>query len=80
MTERWTAEAAQAFLDDVFAPWIKAMGLKVDQVTEAGLAMRLPQNADLIRALLLAGIRAAFVWRQSGGARWKLIFQRHYTH
>jgi len=35
-----------------------------------------PQNADLIRALLLAGIRSAFLWRQLGGRRWKLLLQR----
>lgn len=34
------------------------------------------QNADIIRALLLAGIRAAFLWRQLGGRRWKLLWQR----
>ena len=50
MAEKWTAEAAQQFLDDVFAPWIKAIGLKVDEVTETGLRMRLPQNADLMKA------------------------------
>jgi high frequency lysogenization protein len=35
-----------------------------------------PAKADLIRALLLAGIRSAFLWRQLGGRRWKLILQR----
>ena len=49
MAERWTPEEAQNFLDDVFAPWIKAMGLKVDAVMETGLKMRLPQNPDLTR-------------------------------
>lgn len=34
------------------------------------------KNADIIRALLLAGIRSAFLWRQLGGHRWKLLFQR----
>ncbi|NCF18618.1 MAG: high frequency lysogenization protein HflD [Haliea sp.] len=34
------------------------------------------QNADIIRALLLAGIRSAFLWRQLGGRRWKLLIQR----
>jgi len=34
------------------------------------------QNADIIRALLLAGIRSAFLWRQVGGRRWRLLFQR----
>jgi high frequency lysogenization protein len=35
-----------------------------------------PHNEDIIRALLLAGIRSAFLWRQLGGRRWKLVFQR----
>ncbi|GAB3271706.1 high frequency lysogenization protein HflD [Parahaliea aestuarii] len=34
------------------------------------------RNADIIRALLLAGIRSGFLWRQMGGRRWKLLFQR----
>ncbi len=29
-----------------------------------------------IRALLLAGIRSALLWRQCGGARWKFLFYR----
>ncbi|QFU76001.1 lysogenization regulator HflD [Halioglobus maricola] len=33
-------------------------------------------NADIIRALLLAGIRSAYLWRQLGGHRWRLLFQR----
>jgi high frequency lysogenization protein len=36
-----------------------------------------PQNADLIRSLLLAGIRSAFLWRQLGGTRWKLLLMRN---
>ncbi len=34
------------------------------------------QNADTIRALLLAGIRSAVLWRQTGGRRWKLMLNR----
>ena len=33
-------------------------------------------NADIIRALLLAGIRSAFLWRQLGGRRWRLVLER----
>lgn len=33
-------------------------------------------NVNKIRALLLAGIRAAVLWRQMGGARWQLIFTK----
>lgn len=32
--------------------------------------------ADKIRASLLAGIRAAYLWRQLGGTRWHFIFKR----
>ena len=33
-------------------------------------------NADKIRALLLAGIRASVLWRQTGGSRLQLLFAR----
>jgi len=32
--------------------------------------------ADQIRACLLAGVRAAVLWRQCGGSRWKVVFAR----
>lgn len=35
-----------------------------------------PENANRVRALLLAGIRSAVLWRQCGGRRWQLLFQR----
>lgn len=35
-----------------------------------------PGRASLIRALLLAGIRAAVLWRQLGGSRWQLFLGR----
>ena len=34
-------------------------------------------NAEIIRALLLAGVRSAYLWRQLGGRRWKMIFNRN---
>ena len=34
------------------------------------------ENAEQVRALLLAGIRAAILWRQCGGKRRKLLFSR----
>lgn len=36
-----------------------------------------PTIANQIRALLLAGIRSAVLWRQRGGSRWKLLFERN---
>jgi len=35
-----------------------------------------PQVVDKVRAVLLAGVRAAFLWSQLGGRRWQLIFSR----
>ncbi|MCC5857385.1 MAG: high frequency lysogenization protein HflD [Ectothiorhodospiraceae bacterium] len=35
------------------------------------------RNANLIRALLLAAVRAATLWRSSGGSRFRLIFHRN---
>lgn len=45
-------------------------------VTGAASQLQNPQNAARIRALLLAAIRAVFLWRQAGGKRWQLIFFR----
>ncbi|MCR4304270.1 MAG: high frequency lysogenization protein HflD [Gallionella sp.] len=35
-----------------------------------------PLIAAKVRAVLFAGIRAAFLWRQLGGSRWQLLFSR----
>ncbi len=35
-----------------------------------------PNNANKVRAILLAGIRSAILWMQCGGARWQVLFQR----
>ena len=35
-----------------------------------------PDNQNRIRALLLAGIRSAWLWRQMGGNRWKILLGR----
>ena len=38
--------------------------------------LRQPENANRIRALLLAGIRSVVLWRQCGGRRWRLLLTR----
>lgn len=35
-----------------------------------------PVQVDQIRALLLAAVRAAVLWRQLGGSHWRLLFRR----
>jgi high frequency lysogenization protein len=34
-----------------------------------------PDNQNRVRALLLAGIRSAMLWRQVGGTRWQILFK-----
>jgi high frequency lysogenization protein len=46
------------------------------QVTGSLLHLQNEKNSDLIRSTLFTGIRAAILWRQCGGRRWKMIFQR----
>jgi high frequency lysogenization protein len=46
------------------------------QVTGSHQQLQNPANADRIRALLLAAIRSAFLWRQLGGNRWQLLLGR----
>lgn len=38
--------------------------------------LQIPDNQNRIRALLLAGVRSAWLWRQIGGSRWKILFGR----
>lgn len=46
------------------------------KVTGSAQHLENPQNADIVRSLLLAAIRSAYLWRQLGGRRWKLALQR----
>ncbi|AMO56490.1 high frequency lysogenization protein HflD [Endozoicomonas montiporae] len=38
--------------------------------------LQIKSNAEKIRAILLAGIRSAILWRQTGGSRWQLLLSR----
>lgn len=49
------------------------------KVTGSPQQLQIPNNADKIRTALLAGIRSAMLWRQLGGRRWRLLFQRRRT-
>ena len=46
------------------------------KVTGSAQHLNTPQVADLVRALLMCGVRAAFLWRQLGGSRFRLIWNR----
>lgn len=46
------------------------------KVTGSPEQLQNTRNADIIRSLLLSGVRSAFLWRQLGGRRWRLLLQR----
>ncbi len=70
-----THENVIAKLADVYANTISTMTPKI-MVKGDQNHLSKPENAAQIRTLLLAGIRAALLWRQAGGDRWKLLFER----
>jgi high frequency lysogenization protein len=45
-------------------------------VTGEPIHLKDPANQYRIRALLLAGIRSAWLWRQVGGGRWRILLYR----
>jgi high frequency lysogenization protein len=46
------------------------------KVTGSAQHLENSKNADIVRSMLLAAVRSAYLWRQLGGRRWKLAFQR----
>lgn len=68
-------ENIMAKLADVYASTISTMSPKIMVKGDQNYLSK-PQNAAKIRTLLLAGIRAALLWRQAGGDRWKLLFEK----
>jgi len=47
------------------------------KVTGTDTYLKNSNNAEMIRTLLLAGIRAAWLWQQVGGKRWHWFFKRN---
>lgn len=70
-----THENVVAKLAGLYANTISKVGPRI-MVKGEQKYLSEPKNAEKIRALLLAGIRAALLWRQAGGDRWKLLFSR----
>lgn len=68
-------ENITASLADIYATTISELGPKIIVKGDQSHLSN-PKNAAKIRALLLAGIRAALLWRQAGGNRWKLLIER----
>ncbi|WP_460034818.1 high frequency lysogenization protein HflD [Methylothermus subterraneus] len=70
-----TDEAVLEILGQVYHQNISPLGPRIIVSGERRFLTD-PANAPKIRALLLAGIRAAVLWRQCGGARWKFLLNR----
>lgn len=68
-------ENMMAKLADIYSSTLSTLSPRIMVSGEPQLLAN-PDNANRIRALLLAGIRAAVLWRQAGGSRWKLLLQR----
>ncbi len=58
--ESLSIEALQACLSDWFAPWIQALGLRVESFQTDEVVLRLPQNDQLARRTTSS--RASAAW------------------
>lgn len=65
-----------AALANIYAETISTLEPRVMVNGEQG-HLNNPENANRVRAALLALMRAAVLWRQKGGKRWHLIFSRN---
>ncbi|ARU56128.1 hypothetical protein OLMES_2055 [Oleiphilus messinensis] len=62
-------------LASIYTDTISTFNLRIQVVGQPN-HLQVEENAAKIRALLLAGIRSAMLWRQVGGRRWQLLFKR----
>ncbi len=68
-------ESVLSQLADVYQRHISTLSFRLS-VSGRPEYLKQAEKVAFIRALLLAGIRSAFLWRQMGGRQWRLIFQR----
>ncbi|MDT8450425.1 MAG: DUF489 family protein [Wenzhouxiangellaceae bacterium] len=64
-----------AQLADVYRSEISTLPMRI-QVHGTPAYLKQQEKVSLIRAILLAGVRAGFLWFQLGGRPWRLLFQR----
>lgn len=62
-------------LASIYTDTISTFRLRI-QVSGNPTLLQQDENAAKVRALLLAGIRSAVLWRQTGGRRWHLVLSR----
>tara|TARA_R110002050_G_scaffold190393_1_gene325043 strand:+ start:2748 stop:3377 length:630 start_codon:yes stop_codon:yes gene_type:complete len=71
-----TSETLIASFASIYSDIISPLGARI-QVTGEPNILKQTVNQHKIRALLLAGIRAAVLWRQVGGKRRNIFFSRN---
>lgn len=67
--------AVQARLAELYAETLSQIRPRI-VVHGNPLYLTQPQRVEQIRALLLAAVRAAVLWRQVGGRQWRLLLRR----
>lgn len=67
--------AVLAQLADAYQAHISTMRFRI-RVQGNPEILKNPQKVQLIRSLLLTGLRSAILWQQLGGNQWRLITQR----
>ena len=70
-----THDNVLARLADIYSNTVSTLPPRI-MVTGTPAHLNNPDNANKIRALLLAGLRATVLWRQLGGNRLQLVFGR----
>lgn len=70
-----THENVIAALADLYQQTVSTLTPRIMVQGEAAV-LGTPDNQNWIRTLLLAGIRSAVLWEQSGGRRWQLLVRR----
>lgn len=68
-------DSVVAQLADVYRQHVSVLKFRLAIKGRAEYLQR-SDKAALVRALLLAGLRSAVLWQQTGGRRWRLVFQR----
>jgi high frequency lysogenization protein len=67
--------AVLAQLADTYKTLLSPLPFRI-QVVGRPEVLKQPEKIEWVRALLLGGLRAAFLWHQIGGRPWKLLFKR----
>ncbi len=70
-----TSDNMVANLASIYTDIISPLGTKIQVAGEPNILKQVG-NQHRIRALLLAGVRSAVLWRQVGGKRRNILFQR----